>query len=138
MRRLLAILVIVVLVILGVLAMTKPERMAHYDMMKRIVLRAVEAKVTQTVPLEDLRTEATYRALGAADNYLRKNLLVYEKTFYNRGVLAYDGYYIPVTIGIMGHVFLLFDEKDIDQFTQRVDLLKIIEKMESRVSTKGK
>lgn len=128
MKKVLLILAVVILVVMGVLAMTKPDRTTHYDALKEVVLKAVEAKMDQVgkaVPYESLRTKGTYMALSAADEYLKKNLLVYEKMFYNKGVLVYEGYHVLVSVGVMGHVFLTFDEKDIDKLMDRIDILKI-------------
>ena len=122
MKKVLAILPIVILVVLAMLALTKPEKMAHYDALKSIVMKAVEAKVGKSVPSGSLRTQATYMALGEADKYLKRNLVVYEETFYNKGVLVYDGYLIPVSIGIMGHVFLTFNPQDVEELMERVNL----------------
>ena len=128
MKKVLVLLVMVVPTLLVVMAVTKPDRTAHYEVLKSVVLSAVEAKVDEAVPEGSLRTVATFMALGTADEYLRKNLLVYDKTFYSKGVLVYNDYFIPVSIGVMGHVFLTFDEEDVDKLTKQVDLLKVFEK----------
>lgn len=123
-----AIVVLAGMVLMAVLAMTKPDRMEHYDCLKTVVMRAVEAKVDKMVTDEDLRTLATYTALGAANEYLGNNLYVYDHTFYNEGVLVYEGYFIPVSFGVMGHVFLIFGEKEVERMAERVDLQKMIKK----------
>ena len=130
MKKVLLTLAIVVMAVLIVMAMTKPDRTAHYDALKGVVLKTVEAKIDkvgEAIPFESLRTKGTYIALNAADEYLKNNLLVYEKTFYNKGVLVYEDYFILVSIGVMGHVFLTFDEKDLEKLTEWVDVLKLIE-----------
>jgi hypothetical protein len=130
MKKVLLTLAVVVMAVLIVMAMTKPDRTAHYDALKGVVLKTVEAKIDkvgEAIPFESLRTKGTYIALNAADEYLKNNLLVYEKTFYNKGVLVYEDYFILVSIGVMGHVFLTFDEKDLEKLTERVDVLKLIE-----------
>ena len=124
-----AIVVLAGMVLMDVLAVTKPDRMEHYDSLKTVVMRAVEAKVDKMVSDEDLRTLATYTALGAANEYLKNNLYVYDNTFYNEGVLVYEDYFIPVSFGIMGHVFLIFGEKDVERMAARVDLQKMIKKV---------
>jgi hypothetical protein len=130
MKKVLLTLAVVVMAVLIVMAMTKPDRTAHYDALKGVVLKTVVAKIDkvgEAIPFESLRTKGTYIALNAADEYLKNNLLVYEKTFYNKGVLVYEDYFILVSIGVMGHVFLTFDEKDLEKLTERVDVLKLIE-----------
>jgi len=130
MKKVLLTLAVVGMAVLIVMAMTKPDRTAHYDALKGVVLKTVEAKIDkvgEAIPFESLRTKGTYIALNAADEYLKNNLLVYEKTFYNKGVLVYEDYFILVSIGVMGHVFLTFDEKDLEKLTERVDVLKLIE-----------
>lgn len=113
-------------VLMAVLAMTKPDGKEHYDAVKTVVMRVVEAKVDKMVSDEELRTLATYTALGAANEYLKNNMYVHENTFYNEGVLVYEGYFIPVSFGIMGRVFLVFGEDDVEKMAERVDLLKVI------------
>ena len=130
MKKVLMILTVVVLVLMVVLAMTKPERVDHYDALKGVVLKAVEAKMDQVgkaVPYESLRTKGTYMALSAANEYLKKSLLVEEKTFYNIGVLVYEDYVVLVSVGVMGHVFLTFDEEDIDKLMNHIDILKMMD-----------
>ncbi len=122
MKKVLAILTIVILVVLTVLALTKPERKAHYDALKSIVMKVVEAKVSKSVPNGSLRTQAIYVALGEADKYLKQNLIVYEETFYNRGAILYDGYLIPVSFGIMGHVFLIFNTQNVEELIDKTEL----------------
>ena len=134
-KKVLITLVIVILALLAALAVTKPERTAHYDAVRAVVMKSLEAKVNKAVPNKHLRTQATYIALGAADDYLKKNLLVYEHTFYNNGVLVYKDFFIPVSIGIMGHVFLTFSANDVNQLTEQVDVQKMIESNVSRGQT---
>lgn len=127
MKKVLLILTIVVLSVLAVLAMTKPDRTAHYNTLKGIVMRAIEKRIDKLpIPYESQQTKARYTALGIADEYLRHNLWVYEETFYNRGVIVFEDYFIPVSVGVMGHVFLTFDEKDVDELTKRIDILEMI------------
>ena len=64
--------------------------------------------------------------MGAADEYLKKNLVVYEETFYNKGIIVYEDYFILVSVGVMGHVFLTFDEQDVNKLTERFDVMKMV------------
>ena len=128
MKKILIILAIVVLTTMAALVMTKPDRRDHYDALKGVVTKVVEAQVDKTVPIEELKTKATTIALGAADAYLQHNLLVYEETFYNKGIIFYGDRSFLVSIGIMGHVFLIFDENDVEQISNHVHVLKFLPK----------
>jgi hypothetical protein len=119
--------VLVVVALLAAMAMSKPDRMAHYDALKGVVLKVVEMKVNEAIPDEELRTIGTYMALNAADEYLKKNLFFYEKTFYNEGFLLYNNQPIFVSVGIMGHVYLTFEGMDIEKLMERIDVMKMIE-----------
>ena len=127
MKKVFAILTIAVLAVMVVLAMTKPDRTAHYEALKSIAMNTIEKRIDKApIPYESLKTKARYLALGAADEYLKRNLVVYEGTFYNRGVIVYDDYFILVSVGVMGHVFLTFDEQDVDRLTGGLDVQKMI------------
>ena len=127
MKKVLAILTIIVLAVVAMLAMTKPDRTAHYDALKSIVMNTVDKRIDKApIPYESLKTKARYIALGAADEYLKKNLVVYEETFYNKGIIVYEDYFILVSVGVMGHVFLTFDEQDVNKLTERFDVKKMV------------
>jgi hypothetical protein len=130
--------VLVVIAVLVTLAMSKPDRMAHYDALKGVVLKAVEMKVNEAIPDEDLRTMGTYMALNAVDEYLKKNLFFYEKTFYNEGFLLYNSQPVFVSVGVMGHVFLTFEGTDAGKLMDRIDVLKMIEDEDVRKQIKSK
>ena len=98
---------------------------------------AVEAKVEKSVPYEGLRMKATIMALNTADDYLKRNLFFYEKTFYNKGILVYEDYFILVSVGVMGHVYLTFDEKDVGKMVDRMDVMKMVENDDVRMLMKN-
>ena len=52
MKKALVIVAVVVFAVMVTLAMTKPDQTAHYNALKAVVLKAVEAKVEKSVPYE--------------------------------------------------------------------------------------
>ncbi len=124
-KKILLGMVVIVVGVLVSLAVTKPDRMAHYDAVKGLMVKVIEKKVASLDIDESFKTMGTLAALNAGDAYLRQNLLVYEHTFYNTGILIYEDNFIMVSIGAWGHAFLTFTEEDIDKYLS--DKLKIIE-----------
>ena len=137
MKKALVIVAVVVFAVMVTLAMTKPDQTAHYNALKTVVLKAVEEKVEKSVPYEGLRMKATIMALNTADDYLKRNLFFYEKTFYNKGILVYEDYFILVSVGVMGHVYLTFDEKDVGKMVDRMDVMKMVENDDVRMLMKN-
>ena len=59
MKKVLAILTIIVLAVVAMLAMTKPDRTAHYDALKSIVMNTVDKRIDKApIPYESLKTKA--------------------------------------------------------------------------------
>jgi hypothetical protein len=52
-------------------------------------------------------------ALNVIDEYLQRNFIVREHTFYTSGILVYNDMFIPVSIGVMGKVYLTVNEDDL-------------------------
>ena len=123
MRKVLLIIVIAILAVMAALTMTKPDRTAHYEAVKRVVFKVVETEVTRKIPDESLMTIGIVTALNATDEYLQKNMLVYEHTFYNIGFILYDNRFLPVSIGVMGQVHLTFDQKDLERLTKHFNVI---------------
>ena len=44
------------------------------------------------------------------DSYLNSNLMVRDRTFYNVGVISYDGEFRMVSVGVLNHVFTVDKE----------------------------
>lgn len=106
------------------LAVTKPDRMVHYEAVKGLMMKVIEKKVASAQLDESLTTIGTLAAFNAGDAYLRQNLLIYEHTFYNTGILVYEDNFIMVSIGAWGRAFLVFTEEDINQYlNEKIPLL---------------
>ena len=115
-KRILIIVAFVVVALLVALSMTKPDRMAHYDAVKNAVknmaLKTVDHELTSNPLTAEYATIGTMAALNVIDEYLQRNFIVREHTFYTSGILVYNDMFIPVSIGIMGKVYLTVNEDD--------------------------
>lgn len=115
MRKALFVLVVIIVILLGSLALTKPNRITHYEAVKKVMTKGLTMKLDQMDMEESVKIAVTLTTLNALDTYLRRNLLVYENTFYNRGVIVYKDYFLPVSIGFWGHPILFINEDDIEK-----------------------
>ena len=117
---------LVILMAMALAAMTKPERTAHYDTLKK-GLTVVIGKVVESHPLlQQYNAISTMTALNATDEYLKRNFLVFEHTFYNVGSVLYQDMFIPVTIGLFGQVWLTVDEDELQRLAERPEVIKML------------
>ena len=119
---------IVVTFVLGValvaMLLTKPEPKEHYDAMIGLAQNVVDQEMTSiegvdAATLEKLGadvdlTEVTElgkdMAMNTAGFYLQSHMKVHDYHVATIGMLNYKGTNLPVTIGVMGKVFVLVDE----------------------------
>ena len=113
MKKILLIILCVILVGLVVLTMTKPDRSDHYDAVKMMVAKVVDRELHANPLTAEYATIGTVSALEKVDDYLSKNLMVQDHTFYTVGMLRYQEMFFPITIGIFGQVHLTISEEDL-------------------------
>lgn len=116
----------VVLLGLAVLAATKPDRTAHYEAIKKEVLVVVDKQINNNALLKEYAAMGTLKALNALDEYMGRYLILRDHTFYTVGVIIYKDQLFPVSVGVLGHVWLTVDEKDLEQFVTSPDMMKQI------------
>lgn len=113
MKKILLIILCVILVGLVALTMTKPDRSEHYDAVKMMVAKVVDRELHANPLTAEYATIGTVSALEKVDDYLSKNLMVQDHTFYTVGMLRYQEMFFPITIGIFGQVHLTISEEDL-------------------------
>ena len=105
-----------VLVVLGVaLIATCPNRDAHREAVKSVLSAAINAEMDQSGIEETTAAIGTMLAVSAIDSYLNSNLVVRDRTFYNVGVVSYEGEFHMISVGVFNHVFTI-SEDDARQF----------------------
>jgi hypothetical protein len=109
------------------LTMTKPERPAHYDVVKGLALKTVDHELTSNPVTAEYAALGTMTALNKIDEYLQRNLIIREHTFYNSGVLIYKDYFIPVSIGVMGKVYLTVSEDDMKRVIEKPEIKQLLD-----------
>ena len=77
-------------------------------------------------------------ALNATDEYLNRNFLVFEHTFYNVGTILYQDMFIPVSIGFFGQVWLTVGEDDLQRLAERPEVMQILDRWRRRPATSGR
>ena len=117
---------LVVLMAMVLAAMTKPERTAHYDTLKKGMTVVIEKIVNSHPLLQQYNAISTMTALNATDEYLKRNFMVFEHTFYNVGTILYQDMFIPVSIGLFGQVWLTVDEGDLQRLAERPEVMQML------------
>jgi len=126
MKKILIGIALVVIVVLTLATMSMPDKMAHYEAVKKCLFTVVNREIDRHPLFEQNGTIVTVMALNATDEYLRRYLLVYDHTFYSTGVILYKDMFIFASVGVFGHVFLTVDEEDLERFAGRLDVVKML------------
>ena len=126
MKKFLIGITLVVLMAMALAAMTKPERMAHYDTVKKGLTVVIEKVVNSHPLLQQYNAISTMTALNATDEYLKRNFMVFEHTFYNVGTILYQDMFIPVSVGFFGQVWLTVDEDDLQHLAERPEVMQML------------
>ena len=115
MKKILLIILCIILVGLVVLTMTKPDRSDHYDAVKMVVAKVVDRELHANPLTAEYATIGTVSTLEKVDDYLSKNLMVQDHTFYTVGMLKYQEMFLPISIGVFGQVHLTVGEDDLKE-----------------------
>lgn len=113
MKRILLIISLFVVVGMAVLAMTKPDRQQHYNAVKVAATKVIDHEMHANSLTAEYATIGTMSALNMLDDYLSKNLVVHDHTFYTVGMLRYQEMFFPISIGVFGQVHLTVSEDDL-------------------------
>ncbi len=117
---------ILVIIVLIVLMTTKPERTAHYSAVKSAIAEVVSKELNENPALEQFAAIGTMKALEATDELLTRGLIIHDHTYYNIGLIIYNGQPIPVSIGFLGQIRLTASQQDLEELLKRPDVLEII------------
>lgn len=109
MKKLLFLIVLLIAMAIG-LVMTCPDRLAHYEALKGIASEVINAEMNESQVEETMASIGTVLAVNVVDAYLKSNLIVRDHTFYNVGVITYDGDFRMVSVGVFNHVFTIDKE----------------------------
>ena len=99
---------IVLLVVIAVtLMMTCPDKTAHYEAVKGIASEVINDEIKESKIEETMASIGTVVAINVVDAYLKSNLMVRDHTFYNVGVITYEGDFRMISVGVFNHVFTI-------------------------------
>ena len=105
--------VIVLLVIIGVtLMMTCPDRDVHYEALKGVASEVINAEMNESKIEETMASIGTVLAVNVVDAYLKSNLIVRDRTFYN--------------VGVFNHVYTIDKETAREIIKDKLSLNEII------------
>ena len=112
------------------LAITKPNKNAHYEVVRKAAVEVLNNKIAEANLPAEYASIGTMTATSIIDNYLQANLILREHTFYTLGFINYNECFFPVSIGFLGQVYLVVDENDINKFLE-IPELKQLQDMKS-------
>ena len=102
---------IVLLVVIAVtLMMTCPDKTAHYEAVKSLASEVINDEMRESNIEETMASIGTVVAVNVVDAYLKSNLMVRDHTFYNVGVITYEGDFRMISVGVFNHVFTIDKE----------------------------
>ena len=106
--------------------MTKPDKTEHYEAIKGCMLKVVDHELGSNSLTAEYAAVGTMAALEMIDDYLTRNLLFFDHTFYNNCVLIYKDMFIPISYGVGGKVFLTVNDNDLKRVIEHPDIKKMM------------
>lgn len=101
--------------IIGVLAvalmLTTPDKQQHQETIKGVMSKAVNAELRDKNIDGALASIGSVVAMTAIDKYLSTSLIIRDHTFYNIGVVDYNGEFQMVSVGVFNHVYTLNEDQ---------------------------
>lgn len=110
MKKLLIFIVIIGAAMLA-LMVTTPSRQQHADTIRQVMTGAVNAE------LRDYQIDGAFGSIASAtatssiDQFLNTSFLVRDHRFYSLGFIDYEGEFVLVSVGILGHVYTLDEDQ---------------------------
>lgn len=102
---------IVILAVLGLgLMATCPDKDAHCEAVKSVLSGAINAEMDQSGISETTAAIGTMLAVSAIEAYINSTLVVRDRTFYNVGVISYEGEFHMISVGVLNHVFTISED----------------------------
>ena len=102
------------IVLLAVMALvliaTCPDKATHHEAIKSVMSEVINAEMDNSSIDGSLASIGTVLAINLVDSYLNSNLMVRDRTFYNVGVVSYNGEFRMVSVGVLNHVFTIDKE----------------------------
>lgn len=117
---------VAVLGCLALLSVTKPDREAHYAMVKQCMLEVVTEELEGNPVTAEYVSVGTMTALNLMDEYLPRYMVVNEHTFYNAGIIVYKERRLPVSIGVFGHIWLTAGKEKMKEMMHRPDVQQML------------
>lgn len=110
MKKLLIFIVIIGAAMLA-LMVTTPSRQQHADTIRQVMTGAVNAELRDYQIDGAFGSIASATATSAIDQFLNTSFLVRDHRFYSLGFIDYEGEFVLVSVGILGHVYTLDEDQ---------------------------
>ena len=119
MKKVFFVVTLVLAVTVVAMLLTKPEPKEHFDAVLSLTQNVVDQeaqgleKLAEKVDMPEVAQFGKDLAMNTAGFYLQSHLKVEDYYVVNVGIVKYNGYDIPVTVGILGSVHRLVDEEQV-------------------------
>ncbi|MBR2775921.1 MAG: hypothetical protein IKD75_02230 [Prevotella sp.] len=109
MKKILFLIVFLAAVAIALVA-TCPDREAHLEAIQSVVSAVINSEIIEQKMDDDVASIGSMLAGSAIKTYLNSSLIIRDRTFYNVGVINYDGEMRMVSVGIFNHVFTIDED----------------------------
>ena len=83
----------------------------HHETIKAVMSKAVNAELRENHIEGALASIGSVVAMNAVDKFLNTSLIIRDHTFYNIGVVDYEGEFQMVSVGVFNHVYTFNEDQ---------------------------
>jgi len=109
-------------VLLVAMARTVPGKDAHYQAVKVGVMEVVDREIAANPELQPYADMGRSAVMSVMDGVLDHKMEVRLSTFYSVGIVTYKGERVPISVGVLGRVFLTVGTDDLEKFAKSHEL----------------
>ena len=110
MKKFLIFLAVVGAILVALMA-TTPDKSMHHETIKEVMSKAVNAELRENHIEGALASIGSVVAMNAVDKFLNTSLIIRDHTFYNIGVVDYEGEFQMVSVGVFNHVYTFNEDQ---------------------------
>ena len=110
MKKFLIFLAVVGAILVALMA-TTPDKSMHHETIKAVMSKAVNAELRENHIEGALASIGSVVAMNAVDKFLNTSLIIRDHTFYNIGVVDYEGEFQMVSVGVFNHVYTFNEDQ---------------------------
>lgn len=126
MKKLTVIVVLTALVavLLTAMARSVPSKSLHYEAVKVGLIDIVNKEIAAKPELEPYADMGRSVVMNMLDDVLDKKMEVRESRFYSVGLVMYKGEQVPVSVGVLGRVYLTVGSEELEKLAKSQEIFQ--------------